>query len=546
MSRARGREEAAHRYADAGWHVFPCEPGGKRPIPEHGFKEATTDHRQIERWWRAEPRSNLAIATGAPGPDVVDVDKHKDGNGFGAWGRLKQAGLTGVPMAVLRTPSGGFHAFYQGTEQRNGHLPGVYVDFRSQGGYVVASPSRIAGRDYEVARTAPSTDTFDWGAAKHLLAPQKQRQAYRAPERSPGAQVDYSGMARWLASQAEGSRNRNEALFWASCRVVEAGDTHALGMLADAARATGLDDREIGRTIASAQRTACAGAATRPFEHSQPPVATAAADQPHSQAEAEALPARTADGGRIMTVRAAAVRPRILAELAERPGQTAYEIAAALGYGKPDSNRVAKIVTRLWERGDLAAGTVFRPLQGRPVRSFAVALAGTPPRPRRETPLTPLRARSTTPARGAVASTQTTARRPRGNAGTPGSQPGTLSRGTSTGPSRPGSPGTTGRKPRPLPGRCPQTGRRVSDGRTSPRPRAATRLRAGRRRAPRVRCPARIPAAPWRGGGGLDQGHHRPPRMAGRAPRRRSRPVTMRPGPDASTPGPGNRSHPSH
>ena len=36
----------------------------------------------------------------------------------------------------------------EGTEhQRNGHIPGVHVDFRSQGGYVVAPPSTIAGRD---------------------------------------------------------------------------------------------------------------------------------------------------------------------------------------------------------------------------------------------------------------------------------------------------------------------------------------------------------------------------------------------------------------
>ena len=87
-----------------------------------------------------------------------------------------------------------------------------------------------------------------------------------------------------------------------------------------------------------------------------------------------------------MTVSAPAVRPRILAELTGRPGQTSYEVAAALGYGKPDSRYVAAIVTRMWRRGDLAAGTIFRPGQGRPVRIFAVALPGTPPRPRKEPP----------------------------------------------------------------------------------------------------------------------------------------------------------------
>jgi WhiB family redox-sensing transcriptional regulator len=87
-----------------------------------------------------------------------------------------------------------------------------------------------------------------------------------------------------------------------------------------------------------------------------------------------------------MTVHAPAERPRILAELTKRPGQTTHEVAAALGYGKPESRKIARIITRMWQRGELAAGTTFRPQQGREVRIFAVALPGTPPQPRRETP----------------------------------------------------------------------------------------------------------------------------------------------------------------
>jgi Bifunctional DNA primase/polymerase, N-terminal len=295
VSRRAAREEAAHRYADAGWHVFPAEPGGKRPATEHGYLDATTSHKQIQNWWRAEPRSNLAVATGAPGPDVLDVDKHKEGDGFSAFNQLKQAGLVREPMAIVRTPSGGFHAYYKGTEhQRNGHIPGVCVDFRSQGGYVVAPPSRIAGREYEVARKHASADTFDWAAAKKLLDPQPERQPYRAPERAPGERADYTGMANWLASQAPDGRNRNEALFWASCRVVEAGDTDALSRLADAARATGLDEREIGRTIASAQQTAGRGGGQRSFEHSRAAAPAARALDLQAEAEAGALEPRPA------------------------------------------------------------------------------------------------------------------------------------------------------------------------------------------------------------------------------------------------------------
>jgi len=284
VSRREAREEAAHRYADAGWRVFPAEPGGKRPATRHGFHDGTTDHRRIEQWWRSEPRFNLGIATGAPGPDVVDVDVRTSGNGYGPLRQLKQAGLVPKPMAIVRTPSTGAHLYYQGTAQQSGHLDKLHLDFRSQGGYVVASPSRIARRDYEVVKSQPSDATFDWDAARQLLVPPPQRQAYRAPERGDGRPKDLSHLAEWVAQQPEG--NRNAGLFWASCRAAEAGDATTLGSLANAARAAGLDDREIDRTIASAQRTATAGASTRPFEHQAPQQAVAAAPQIDQQMEA--------------------------------------------------------------------------------------------------------------------------------------------------------------------------------------------------------------------------------------------------------------------
>ncbi|MBD4580751.1 DNA primase, partial [Xanthomonas citri pv. citri] len=34
---------AARELAAAGVPVFPCVPGGKRPLTEHGFHDATTD-----------------------------------------------------------------------------------------------------------------------------------------------------------------------------------------------------------------------------------------------------------------------------------------------------------------------------------------------------------------------------------------------------------------------------------------------------------------------------------------------------------------------
>ena len=81
-----------------------------------------------------------------------------------------------------------------------------------------------------------------------------------------------------------------------------------------------------------------------------------------------------------MTVHSPAERPRILAKLADRPGLTAYELAAALGYRKPDSRRINEIVQRLWNDGALVAGTVYRPGIGREARIYYPAPPGTRPR----------------------------------------------------------------------------------------------------------------------------------------------------------------------
>ena len=59
-------------YAARSWPVFPCHVGHKIPATAHGYRDATTDPEQITAWFTRNPHWNLAIATGAPGPDVLD------------------------------------------------------------------------------------------------------------------------------------------------------------------------------------------------------------------------------------------------------------------------------------------------------------------------------------------------------------------------------------------------------------------------------------------------------------------------------------------
>ena len=67
-------QEAALYYASLGYKVFPCKPGGKKPITKHGCKDATNDPDEIEKLWKYSPSANVAIST--DGLLVVDVDGH--------------------------------------------------------------------------------------------------------------------------------------------------------------------------------------------------------------------------------------------------------------------------------------------------------------------------------------------------------------------------------------------------------------------------------------------------------------------------------------
>jgi hypothetical protein len=129
-------------YAERGWPVFPCLPGRKVPATEHGHRDATTDPAKISAWFAGRPGLNLAIATGAPGPDVLDIDSYgPTENGYAALGELRQAGLLDDIAASVQTPNGGLHLYLLGSDQRCGHLHDRHVDFRGRGGYVVAPPS---------------------------------------------------------------------------------------------------------------------------------------------------------------------------------------------------------------------------------------------------------------------------------------------------------------------------------------------------------------------------------------------------------------------
>ena len=151
--------KAALSYARRGILVFPCEPGGKRPLTYNGFWEATTDMRRIKAWWARWPAANVGVPTGErSGLLVLDVDP-RDGGPQSLDALVRENGP--LPRtARARTGGGGVHLFFRYPAQKqirnSAGCLGPGLDVRGEGGYVVVPPSRTRGVYEWIERSPPA------------------------------------------------------------------------------------------------------------------------------------------------------------------------------------------------------------------------------------------------------------------------------------------------------------------------------------------------------------------------------------------------------
>lgn len=139
--------QAALDYAGRGYSVIPVRPDKKPFIPwiEHQKHRATA--KEIREWAAKYPGAMIGIVTGEiSGILVIDCDTQE---GYEAIQKLLPDALL---LPIARTPRGGWHLWFiypAGSKITvgTGIMPGV--DFRGEGGYVIAPPSVNGdGRSY--------------------------------------------------------------------------------------------------------------------------------------------------------------------------------------------------------------------------------------------------------------------------------------------------------------------------------------------------------------------------------------------------------------
>ena len=134
-----GVANAARALARLGWPVLPCAPNGKEPLTRNGVKGATTDDVRIGQWWRKWPDANVGVATGAPGPTVLDIDDPEAA--ADVLPRLLE--LDAPQAATVR----GRHLYFAGLDA--GTIKLDYGELRGRGSYVVCPPSiHPSGKEY--------------------------------------------------------------------------------------------------------------------------------------------------------------------------------------------------------------------------------------------------------------------------------------------------------------------------------------------------------------------------------------------------------------
>ena len=180
-----------------GLPVFPCG-ADKRPLTDHGFKDASTDPEAIRTAFARTGTAMIGVPTGEmTGFVAVDIDV-KDGRSGAAWLDANTHRLP--PTRTIRTTSGGQHLYFRwpGPVRNSVGRIAAGVDVRGDGGYVIVPPSP----GYSVADDAPVAEAPDW-LLPALLAPPEAPSPPPAPPDHPATLAATDGTPYGLSALAK-------------------------------------------------------------------------------------------------------------------------------------------------------------------------------------------------------------------------------------------------------------------------------------------------------------------------------------------------------
>ena len=140
--------EAALDYFDMGFSVIPCKKDKRPLIPwlPYQKKRATPD--EIKQWWKDYPSANIGIVTGEISNLLaLDCDSEE------SYQTIQEYIPDNLVVPVAKTPRDGRHLLFRFPKGSNLTIAAGVIknlDFRGNGGYVVAAPSKNGnGRAYE-------------------------------------------------------------------------------------------------------------------------------------------------------------------------------------------------------------------------------------------------------------------------------------------------------------------------------------------------------------------------------------------------------------
>jgi hypothetical protein len=238
--------------AEQGYPVFPVA-ASKRPTCPCGFKDASTEPREIRGLWRDHPGPLIGVPTGeASGLFVLDIDSPRHDEAA-EW--LERCAPYLPETRRQTTRSGGLHLFFN-------HHPGLRnsagrvargVDTRADGGYII-----VWSIEAWLSSPRPLADIPTW-LIKAATPPPVPEVAQCNPALSAeGARRKVEGIVGAVATAQAGQRN--SLAFWGACRLAELvrqrilAERDAIALGIEAARQAGLSPKEATRTIASAFR----------------------------------------------------------------------------------------------------------------------------------------------------------------------------------------------------------------------------------------------------------------------------------------------------